>query len=209
MKKRIERIFLLLLFSININADSFTIQNQFFDFDVSKIACEEGNARECINLTLKYIKGTDNLEKDYKKASFFAEKACKYKNRIGCMILINIDEEEKKDSLRQSCEDGDDKACWNLKVLKNKRYYLLNGKCSKCGSTHIGRYQYGLVHPDKAMQKKIDNGEIILGGCVISGDSPKNHCLKCGATLYDLDRQDRSNQLVTDSKDDNISIFDK
>jgi len=184
MKMKLLLIMLFVGLGTSLNAEAFMGFDSTFDFDVSKTACDEGNARECIILSLMYIKGTDELEKDYKKAKFFAEKACEYKHRMGCMILLNIDEEEAKEILAKRCSDGDDKACLDLKKLNNQIYYLIDGKCSKCDSSNIGKYLYGLVHPDEKMEVKIDKGEIILGGCMISEDSPKYHCLKCGATLY-------------------------
>ena len=87
--------------------------------------------------------------------------------------------------LRQSCKDGNNTACKNLQAIKDKKYYLIDGKCSKCGSTHIGKYLYGLILPNEKLDKKINKGEIRLGGCMISEDSPNHHCIKCGVDLYE------------------------
>ena len=179
MKTKLLLSILFVILSTNLSAESS------FDFDVSKTACDDGKAKECVLLSVKYIKGSDELEKDYTKAKTYADKACKLGNNQGCKIFLNIDEEAVKELLGHSCKDGNNTACKNLQVLKDKKYYLIDGKCSKCGSTDIGKYLYGLIRPNDKLDEKINKGEIRLGGCMISRDSPNHHCNKCGVDLYE------------------------
>jgi len=185
MKTKLLLSILFFLLNTNLYSDSPLNLEKSFDYDVSKIACDDGNAKECVLLSFKYIKGTDALEKDYTKAKIYADKACKLGNNKGCIIFLNIDEEAKKELLDQSCKDGNNTACKNVQALKDKKYYLIDGKCSRCGSTHIGKYLYGLIRPNKKLDGKINKGEIRLGGCMISDDSPNYHCIKCGVDLYE------------------------
>ncbi len=184
MKTKLILSVLFFLLSTNLHAKPYLDLEAPFDSDVSKLACDEGNAKECILLVLKYVEGTDELDKDDKKAKIYADKACKLGNYKGCMLFAYIDEKAEKKLLNQLCTDGNNTACKDLQVLKNKKYYLIDNKCSKCGSTHIGNYMYGLIHPDAKLDAKIDKGEIRLGGCMISEDNPKYFCLKCGTDLH-------------------------
>jgi hypothetical protein len=193
MKTKLILSVLFFLLSTNLQAKPYLDLKAPFDFDVSKLACDDGNAKECVLLSFKYLKGTDELVRNYSKAKIYADKACKLGDKNGCMILMNVDEEKDRDLLNQSCKDGNDTACIALQVLKNKKYYIVDGKCSKCGSTHIGRYLYGLVHPDKKLNAKIDKGEVVLGGCMISEDSPKHFCRNCGANLHEQKIKHKTN----------------
>ena len=58
--------------------------------------------------------------------------------------------------------------------------------CDRCGSEEITEISYGLPgwiivdEPiDPRIQSLIDENLIVLGGCVISEDSPKYFCRKC------------------------------
>lgn len=55
--------------------------------------------------------------------------------------------------------------------------------CTECGSTKIAEILYGLVLPDEDTAKKIERGELILGGCVFFPDSPDWQCQNCGQTF--------------------------
>ena len=53
-------------------------------------------------------------------------------------------------------------------------------KCPKCGNDSIAEILYGMVSPcDEGLNKKLDTGEIFLGGCCIDNDSPQWHCNSC------------------------------
>ncbi len=49
--------------------------------------------------------------------------------------------------------------------------------CPKCGSTTVLPILYGLPAAEAVEEAK--RGEIALGGCCISDDSPQWHCSRC------------------------------
>lgn len=70
-------------------------------------------------------------------------------------------------------------------VVKNKRAQI---KCPFCGSTNTARYIYGYPLFSERMEKKLDDGKWVLGGCCIStveingqivNMKPKRKCNKC------------------------------
>lgn len=65
--------------------------------------------------------------------------------------------------------------------MKKKQTKFTNPKiaCPFCGSENYARYSYGMHILDKELEEKLNKGEIILGGCCISPDSPKYHCNSC------------------------------
>jgi len=52
-------------------------------------------------------------------------------------------------------------------------------KCPKCGSDSIAEILYGLPAYDEQMERDLEAGKIVLGGCCIFDDSPRWHCNKC------------------------------
>ena len=54
--------------------------------------------------------------------------------------------------------------------------------CPSCGSLNVVRILYGMPSY-KARLKEMD-GEIILGGCVSSGNSPSWGCVDCKTKIY-------------------------
>ena len=52
-----------------------------------------------------------------------------------------------------------------------------NPVCPECGSEDVIPIVYG--KPGTELIERADKGEVILGGCVISDDSPFNHCNGC------------------------------
>ena len=51
--------------------------------------------------------------------------------------------------------------------------------CPKCGSKNIVHIQYGLVNPDEMLIGDIFEGRTVLGGCMITPDSPAWACVAC------------------------------
>ena len=51
--------------------------------------------------------------------------------------------------------------------------------CPFCGGRHIAAYLRGMPAYSEELMKAIDDGEIILGGCCISGNDPRWHCHDC------------------------------
>jgi len=73
---------------------------------------------------------------------------------------------------------------FTISSLASEVSYFSNGKCSHCGSTHVAKYLYGKPHFTPSLNEKIDKGEVVLGGCMVSEASPKYKCLDCGTKLY-------------------------
>jgi hypothetical protein len=51
--------------------------------------------------------------------------------------------------------------------------------CPNCSSPKIAEILFGFPNDIESIQSKLDSGELILGGCDVSTDSPKWHCLEC------------------------------
>lgn len=52
-------------------------------------------------------------------------------------------------------------------------------KCPKCGSTRVALILYGLPAFDEELERQLQNEELFLGGCKISGMEPQYHCFAC------------------------------
>lgn len=57
-------------------------------------------------------------------------------------------------------------------------------KCPICGSKKIATYLRGMPLFSKKLQKDIDEGRIILGGCIVSGDDAFCICTDCKTEFY-------------------------
>ena len=67
-----------------------------------------------------------------------------------------------------------------------------------CGSTKIARILYGLIAMNKELEKLLDSGDIVLGGCIITGDDPVWVCRNCGKEFY---KKDTNNDMfITEEK---------
>ena len=51
--------------------------------------------------------------------------------------------------------------------------------CPKCNSTNVAKYLWGLRLLDDQLERDIEEGRVILGGCVVCVDDPKFHCNDC------------------------------
>lgn len=51
--------------------------------------------------------------------------------------------------------------------------------CPYCQSKKVIPILYGLIGPSPEMFKKLDKGEIKLGGCVIHENNPTHYCVDC------------------------------
>ena len=91
-------------------------------------------------------------------------------------------------------------------------------KCTVCGSAKIARIQYGLVLDDSIeLNKDIDEGKVVLGGCCITLDDPSWECIYCRTKIYKKarengkDRNKEYNELLDRAKSnlkDAIKITD-
>lgn len=53
-------------------------------------------------------------------------------------------------------------------------------KCPECGSGNIAEILFGMPAFDKELERALDEGRIVLGGCCITGEDPEWHCNDCG-----------------------------
>ena len=53
-------------------------------------------------------------------------------------------------------------------------------RCPECGSGRVARILYGLPHFSEELERKLEAGEVVLGGCMISDDDPTRQCAECG-----------------------------
>lgn len=52
-------------------------------------------------------------------------------------------------------------------------------KCPNCGSHMIATYLYGMPHFSTELEKALDDGSVVLGGCVVSDAMPEWVCTSC------------------------------
>ena len=61
--------------------------------------------------------------------------------------------------------------------------------CPACKSTKVARILMGYVrHPSEALQKDLDEGRVIRGGCCVTGDDPDYFCHHCRYRWRDEDK---------------------
>jgi transcription elongation factor Elf1 len=59
------------------------------------------------------------------------------------------------------------------------------GKCPSCGHSPLASILYGyVVGIDDGLDKKLEEGRIVLGGCCVSDDDPKWECTNCGLKIH-------------------------
>jgi hypothetical protein len=52
-------------------------------------------------------------------------------------------------------------------------------QCPRCGSEKVASILYGLPIFDEELKRRLNAQEVILGGCIISGNDPLWHCVEC------------------------------
>jgi hypothetical protein len=52
-------------------------------------------------------------------------------------------------------------------------------QCPKCGSKKVARILYGFPVLSEELERKLDAGKIVLGGCTLFGDDPTWQCVDC------------------------------
>lgn len=60
-------------------------------------------------------------------------------------------------------------------------------KCPKCGSAKVAAIKYGLPAFDEELERELEAGRVVLGGCVITGDDPEWQCNECEHQWGSLD----------------------
>jgi hypothetical protein len=59
--------------------------------------------------------------------------------------------------------------------------------CPECGSDIIADILYGLPAFSPSLEKEIDDQEIVLGGCGVSGNDPAWVCAACNTFIYRME----------------------
>ncbi len=57
-------------------------------------------------------------------------------------------------------------------------------KCPACGSSKVARILNGMPALRPELEKDLEDGKIVLGGCELSPDNPTWTCVKCGTNIY-------------------------
>lgn len=86
----------------------------------------------------------------------------------------------------------------------------MNIKCCNCGSDDIMFVEYGTA--DESMIKRIENGEVLHGGCAINGLMQKYYCMECDSRFDDECTDlfiDHIRRIEFKQKDDVIEIIFK
>lgn len=74
-------------------------------------------------------------------------------------------------------------------------------KCPQCGGSNVAEILWGLPVFNEELERKLDEGSIVLGGCCITGDDPEWRCNNCGCEfgtnpeVYENWKADRDNKL--------------
>lgn len=68
---------------------------------------------------------------------------------------------------------------------------MANPKCPRCGSTNTAKYLYGMPAFSEELEKKLDAGTVVLGGCMVHERQPRFRCNACkrsfGAAAFTKD----------------------
>ena len=57
-------------------------------------------------------------------------------------------------------------------------------KCPVCRSAHVASFLYGLPIFNEKLEKRLNDGKVVLGGCCVSDGSPVWQCIDCDALFY-------------------------
>ena len=57
-------------------------------------------------------------------------------------------------------------------------------KCPHCDKYTIAKILYGMRPTTDALEKKMAEGKVVLGGCIISDDDPAWMCTYCELSIY-------------------------
>jgi hypothetical protein len=56
--------------------------------------------------------------------------------------------------------------------------------CPECGSWRFAAILYGLLAQSPELDRDLEAGRIVLGGCVVTDYDPAWQCVDCGAQIY-------------------------
>lgn len=56
-------------------------------------------------------------------------------------------------------------------------------RCPVCGAG-VARILWGMPDFNERLRRELEEGKVVLGGCVLSGDDPQWECRSCGQRIY-------------------------
>jgi hypothetical protein len=56
--------------------------------------------------------------------------------------------------------------------------------CPRCGSQSLAEIDYGFPAGTEKLREDIEQGSVVLGGCVVTDDDPTKSCLACGIVIW-------------------------
>jgi hypothetical protein len=78
----------------------------------------------------------------------------------------------------------------SLEAVPPRRCRARPRRCSACRSSTIAPILYGLPAMDDALERKLEEGRLVIGGCLIGMDDPAWQCTTCGALVHVTGRED-------------------
>ena len=57
--------------------------------------------------------------------------------------------------------------------------------CPNCGEDRLAEILYGMPIMDSELERALEAGKIVLGGCVVTDHDPFWQCLNCQARFYE------------------------
>lgn len=75
---------------------------------------------------------------------------------------------------------------------------MLKRICPRCGGTHTAKILWGLPLYDEELEKRIENEEVVLGGCCIPIPRADYHCFDCDChILFDTTLDQRNTESIS------------
>jgi hypothetical protein len=68
--------------------------------------------------------------------------------------------------------------------------------CPQCGSSNLAKVVYGEPVPSAVLEADIRAGRVVLGGCIVTGEQPTDHCRDCGKEFRASPRKGYTAQLL-------------
>lgn len=59
-------------------------------------------------------------------------------------------------------------------------------ECPSCGSNRVSEILHGMPAFSDELEKEMNEGRVVLGGCCVTDDDPEWECAECGTKIYRL-----------------------
>lgn len=57
-------------------------------------------------------------------------------------------------------------------------------KCPSCGERPVATILYGIPAFNRELEQKLNEGRIVIGGCIATDDDPVWECSECGQQIH-------------------------